>query len=119
MIPLKYDQLIPYSVSLWTLRELYSLGAIIYLYNGFIHAKSLIIDEFALIIGSSNFDIRSNSLNLESDMFIYSKEEIEEYKKIFNKDIKDSLEYSIQLEESLYKYLKFGKRFFRLLSSIL
>ena len=119
MVPLKYDQLIPYSVSLWTLRELYSLGAVIYLYNGFIHAKSLVIDEFALVIGSSNFDIRSNSLNLESDMFIYSKEEIEEYKKIFNKDIKDSLEYSIQLEESLYKYLKFGKRFFRLLSSIL
>lgn len=119
MIPLKYDQLIPFSASLWGVRELYSLGAKIYLYEGFIHAKSLIIDDLALVIGSANFDIRSFSLNLESDLFIYEQKEVLKYKEIYKEDIKHSLVYSIQLEEILYKHMKLGKRIFRLLSSIL
>lgn len=119
MIPLKYDQLIPFSASLWTVRELYSLGAKVYLYEGFIHAKTLIVDELALVLGSANFDIRSFSLNLESDLFIYEHKEVVRYIEVFKNDINHSLVYSIQLEEILYKYMKFGKRIFRLLSSIL
>ena len=79
MIPLKYDQKIPFCATLANVRELYNLGARIYLYDGFIHSKVLIVDELYLVVGSSNFDIRSFSLNLEADALIYSKNEVYRY----------------------------------------
>ena len=119
MIPLKYDQKIPFCATLANVRELYNLGARIYLYDGFIHSKVLIVDELYLVVGSSNFDIRSFSLNLEADALIYSKNEVYRYKNIFMTDVINSLEYSPIIEEKMFSSFKFGKRIFRLISSIM
>ena len=119
MIPLKYDQKIPFCATLANVRELYNLGAKVYLYDGFIHSKVLIVDDLFLVVGSSNFDIRSFSLNLEIDALIYSKNEVYRYKNIFYSDVINSLEYSPLIEEKMFSSFKLGKRIFRLISSIM
>jgi cardiolipin synthase len=119
MIPLKYDKKIPYCASLACARELYNLGAKIYLYEGFIHSKVIIVDDFYLVVGSSNLDVRSFSLNLETDCFIYSYNEVSRYKNIYNIDILNSIEYSPYIEEKLFKSFKIGKRIYRLISSLM
>ena len=119
MIPLKYDKKIPYCASLACARELYNLGAKIYLYEGFIHSKVIIVDDFYLVVGSSNLDVRSFSLNLETDCFIYSYNEVSRYKNIYNIDVLNSIEYSPYIEEKLFKSFKIGKRIYRLISSLM
>lgn len=119
MIPLKYDKKIPYCATLAYARELSMLGAKVYMYEGFIHSKVIIVDDYYLIVGSSNFDIRSASINLETDALIYSINEVKRFKNIFYLDVLDSLEYSTSLEEKLFKNLKVGKRIFLLISSLM
>lgn len=119
MIPMKYDKKIPFCVTLSCARELYNLGARIFLYEGFIHAKTLIVDDKYLVIGSSNFDARSFSINLETDAFIYSYNETQRYKNIFKTDMINSIEYSPYIEQKLYSSFKIGKRIYRLLSSLM
>lgn len=119
MIPLKYDKRIPFCASLSYARELYNLGADIYLYNGFIHAKTIIVDDKYLIVGSSNFDIRSFNLNLETDAFIYSRSEVNRYLNIYKTDIIYSLVYSPFIEQKYFSSFKLGKRLYRIISSLI
>lgn len=119
MIPLKYDQKIPFSATLSYVKELHNLGANIYLYEGFIHAKTLIVDDYYLIVGSSNFDIRSFSSNLESDAFIYSYNEVERYRNIFNIDRCNSIIFDENIEQRYFSSFKLGKKVVKFISSIL
>lgn len=62
----------------------------VYLYTkGFLHAKSLVVDNEITSIGSTNFDSRSFEQNFEINAFIYDKEFCSENAKIFMNDIKD------------------------------
>ena len=119
MIPLKYDQKIPYCATIANCKELYNLGAKIYLYEGFIHAKTLIVDDKFLVIGSSNFDIRSFSSNLETYAYIYSYNEVNRYKNIFHIDICSSIEFDEKMESRFHHTYNFGYKVFKLISSIL
>lgn len=119
MIPLKYDKRIPFCASLSYARELYNLGANIYLYNGFIHSKTIIVDDKYLIVGSSNFDIRSFNLNLETDAFIYSHNEVNRYLNIYKTDVIYSLTYSPFIEQKYFSSFKLGKRLYRIISSLI
>ena len=54
--------------------ELLQYGAKIYQYNkGFVHAKTMVIDDDLAIIGSANMDYRSFDLNFEVNVLVYSK----------------------------------------------
>ncbi|HZR02829.1 MAG TPA: cardiolipin synthase [Burkholderiales bacterium] len=54
--------------------ELLDAGAHIHLYHGkFLHAKHSTIDDCVAIIGSSNLDIRSFSLNNEVSVLVYDR----------------------------------------------
>lgn len=119
MIPLKYDKRIPYCATLSCARELYELGAKVYLYEGFIHSKTMIVDDYLFSVGSSNFDIRSCSLNLETDAILYSYNEAERYKNVFRTDILSSVEYSPFIEEKMFSSFRLGKRVYRLISALM
>lgn len=119
MIPLKYDKRIPYCATLSCARELYELGAKVYLYEGFIHSKTMIVDDYLLSVGSSNFDIRSCALNLETDAILYSYNEADRCKNIFRADILSSVEYSPYIEEKMFSSFKLGKRVYRLISALM
>jgi cardiolipin synthase len=60
----------------------------IYRYNGFLHAKTVVVDGTAASIGSANLGTRSFSLNFEVNAFIYDAGFAAEYERIFLEDLK-------------------------------
>ena len=79
-------------------RELLRAGARIFLYQrGVMHAKALLVDEFA-IIGSSNWNFRSTLHDLELDVVIRDGNTLQALEKIMRADGEQSRE--LQLEQT-------------------
>ena len=74
-------------------QEMLTSGVRIYLYQkGFIHAKTVIVDDSLSIIGTANMDARSFDLNFEINSVIYSKDICRRLYDIFLQDIEFSEE---------------------------
>jgi len=58
------------------LRDIQKAGGKIFLHDGMVHAKILIVDKKLASIGSANMDMRSLFLNYEVSMFTYTQENI-------------------------------------------
>ena len=70
MIPNKPDHPFVY----WAKNALLYYGVKIYHYdNGFLHSKTLIIDDEIASVGTANMDNRSFTLNFEVNAFIYDE----------------------------------------------
>jgi cardiolipin synthase len=55
--------------------ELLEAGVRIFTYdNGLLHAKTITVDDSIAFLGSSNFDIRSFTLNFEINLLLYGRE---------------------------------------------
>lgn len=70
--------------------ELSAYGVQFWKYNGFIHAKMLVIDGKTATIGSTNIDSRSFSLHFELNAFFYSPEFGKECTNLFKDDLSRS-----------------------------
>ena len=118
IIPGVADKKIVYLATLSYARELINMGAKIYTYNGFMHSKVLISDNYITSIGSANMDRRSFSLNFEVNSFIYNKEF-----NAFNRQlVYNDIDNSELLNDKIKKKNKFGlwlEKIFRLLAPIL
>lgn len=119
MIPKVYDQRIPYCATLEYSKELYKLGAEVYFYKGFIHAKTLMIDGEYLSLGSVNFDIRSMHHNFEITALIYTKKDVEKYIQIYGKDELNSERFDEVYERKYLKRYRVGRKVFKLLSTLM
>ncbi len=63
--------------------ELLEAGVQLHLYQpGFLHAKHISVDDDVAIIGSTNIDIRSFSLNAELSMLVYDKNVVAELRAV-------------------------------------
>ena len=93
MIPKIPDKKLVYNASLSYVRELVELGAKVYLYKGFLHAKTMVIDDEICTIGTCNSDNRSFYLNFEINAFIYNEEFTQTVLKSIENDIKNSVEF--------------------------
>jgi cardiolipin synthase len=72
MIPDKPDHPFVYWSTLSFIGDLLDSGVKAYTYdNGFIHAKTIVVDGIAASVGSANFDVRSFRLNFEANAFFY------------------------------------------------
>jgi len=92
------DHKITYWASHSYVEELLESGVRIYRYQkGIIHAKVLILDGEVGVVGSTNFDIRSFSLNFEISAFIYNRKFAQRLELDFHQDLEDSEE--IELAE--------------------
>lgn len=87
MIPKVADKKFVYLATLWYTRQLASFGVKIYRYNGFLHAKTVIIDDKILSIGSCNIDVRSFKLNFEVTAIMYDKDKTQNYNLVFDNDV--------------------------------
>ena len=88
MIPNKADHPFIYWINQYYVGELLRLGANIYRYeNGFIHSKTILVDEEVVSVGTCNFDYRSFYLNFEINLNIYNKEIANSFKTQYYKDI--------------------------------
>lgn len=99
MIPRIYDKRIVYRASTSYINRLIESGVEVYLYDGFIHSKVIVMDDSVTSIGTANFNVRSFSLNFEINAFITDLEITRQVKEIFYEDIN----HSIKLDENFEK----------------
>lgn len=73
----------------------------------FIHAKTLVSDDYLSIIGSANMDYRSLELNYEINAYIYDENIAKENREIFLEDLKACREITLEKwsERAWYKQM--------------
>jgi cardiolipin synthase len=95
-------------------------GVKIYRYtNGFLHAKTMLIDDKASAIGTANLDNRSLRLNFEVTAFVIDEAFAKENEQMFEADFANA---RLMTDADLYGrpfWFRFAVRFARLLSPIL
>ncbi|MBI4858117.1 MAG: cardiolipin synthase [Acetobacterium woodii] len=120
MIPNKPDHIFIYWATLAYVGELIEFGAKIYIYeNGFLHAKTIVVDDSVCSVGTCNFDIRSFSLNFETNAFIYDRKVAIQLKDIFVEDIKKCTYYNKELYRRRSRRVKIKESISRLFSPLL
>ena len=88
MIPVHSDSAMLTHASASYITECLRAGIKIYLYTaGMMHAKTVLVDDEFVSIGSSNFDFRSFDYNFEANLFLYSRQANEVSAEQFRKDI--------------------------------
>lgn len=119
MVPKIPDKHTVFLATLSYLKEMAEMGVKIYLYEGFLHSKTMIVDNNKLSIGTCNMDNRSFALNFEDTVLIYSKKYNAEYLKTFEQDIEKSQEVNIEYFNKKRWITKVFQAIMRLLSSLL
>ncbi|WP_047414594.1 cardiolipin synthase [Cellulophaga sp. Hel_I_12] len=100
--------------------ELLRYGAKIYQYNkGFVHAKTMVIDDDLAIIGSANMDYRSFDLNFEVNAMVYSKKIAQQLADVFENDLIASEQINAINWLNRPKHLVLWEKIVRLLSPFL
>ncbi|PEJ56466.1 MULTISPECIES: cardiolipin synthase [unclassified Bacillus (in: firmicutes)] len=120
MIPSKPDHPFVHWASLSYAGELLSYGAKILLYeNGFLHAKTIVIDQEVASVGTTNIDTRSFKLNFEINAIVYSEKESSNLQDLFISDSKYSSELTLEKYQARTVFIKIKEAISRLLSPIL
>jgi cardiolipin synthase len=77
-------------------RELAEAGVRVLLYEGaYFHAKTVCVDSKICSIGSANMDIRSFSINYETNLVVYDETITTELEADFERDIDNCVEFSV------------------------
>ncbi len=120
MVPSMPDHPFVYRATQYYARQLAEEGIKVYYYdNGFMHAKTMVIDDSMASVGSANMDYRSFKLNFEINSFIYDEKVATELKNIFVNDMDRSTLQTPEMFKKQSSWLKFKQTFSRLLSPIL
>ncbi|MBT2690327.1 cardiolipin synthase [Bacillus sp. ISL-47] len=120
MIPNKPDHMFVYWATFSYVGEMLKADANIYIYeNGFIHAKTLIVDEEVSSVGTANIDVRSFRLNFEVNAFIYDREVSRNLTESFKEDIQLSRKLTAEDYSKRALKIKLKESVSRLLSPIL
>ena len=120
MIPERSDSILLQYATNSYIQEMLKSNVKIFLYQkGFLHAKTLLVDEEITSIGSTNFDTRSFEQNFEINAFIYDKEFNNRYAEIFMTDIKDCKRISLKSWNKRGIFYKTVESIARLFSPVL
>ncbi len=96
IVPQHWDKIYVKAAAFQFMRELMEYGVKFYAYPGFIHSKTLTIDENLTTIGTTNIDTRSFELHFEMNMVFYDESFAQKNVIIFKRDIEKSRQ--LQLE---------------------
>lgn len=120
MIPNKPDHMFVYWATLFNIGELLKAGVKVYIYqNGFIHAKTIVVDDKLATVGTANVDVRSFRLNFEVNAFLYHPKQAEQLRGVFEKDMDLSTQLTMEDYRNRSLYIKIKESISRLLSPIL
>lgn len=120
MIPDKPDHMFVYWATLSHVGELLNTGVKVYLYkNGFIHAKTIVVDDEVASVGTANIDFRSFKLNFEVNAFIYDEKLAHRLSDDFREDMKLSELLTKEIYLNRSRWVKIKESISRLLSPIL
>jgi len=120
MMPEKSDSAIVGAASKFYYEQLLQAGVKIFMYKkGFVHAKTVVVDDDLSVVGTANMDIRSFDLNFEIMSVIYGKSLNKQLKKGFIDDLEscDELLYEEWIKQGTLKKLTYAIS--RLVSSFL
>ena len=92
MLPSVPDKKIVYYATLSYAADLIKEGVKVYAREGFLHSKTLVVDDEICSIGSFNIDIRSFFLQFEITAFIYDKKTVSEMCAVFENDMQKCTE---------------------------
>ncbi|UKJ08382.1 cardiolipin synthase [Solitalea lacus] len=100
--------------------ELLECGVRIFRYKkGFVHAKTMIVDDVISMVGTANMDIRSFDLNFEVNAVVFDEEINQQLKQVFLEDLHQSREISTAYWHRRRWFKHFFESMCRLLSPIL
>ena len=120
MIPNKPDHMFVFWATLKNVASLLDAGVNVYHYNnGFLHSKTLVIDDEIASVGTANMDHRSFTLNFEVNAFIYDEQVAQKLKHAFQEDLKVSYQLTKELYAKRSWWIKFKEGISQLLSPIL
>lgn len=119
MIPQKPDKKFVYNATLAYVKELLPIGIKFYAYNGFLHSKTMVIDNKIVSIGTCNFDNRSFALNFEINAFLFNREFAQKNNEIFVNDLKNCKPIELKNLQRKPWLNKIGQAFFKLFSPLL
>lgn len=120
MIPAKSDSAILNYASFSYIRECLQAGIKVYLYEaGMLHAKTILVDDEFVSIGSTNFDFRSFEHNFEGNILVYSETINRMMHSIFIDDIARSRRITTSEWRQRSRSQKAKESLFRLLSPVL
>lgn len=120
MIPNKPDHPFVYWATLSYIGDLLMAGAEVYIYqNGFLHAKTIVVDGKIASVGTANIDVRSFRLNFEGNAFLYDTDVAQNLATSYMKDISLSTQMTKKLYEKRSLGIRFKESVSRLLSPIL
>lgn len=74
--------------------QLLEYGTKVYKYKGYIHAKTMVIDEELCCIGSVNMDMRSLMVDDEVCGVFYENQLVQKYNAIYDQDIESCIPYT-------------------------
>ena len=118
IIPGKPDKKFVYHATLSFAKEFVDMGGELYIFNGFMHAKTLTVDDFALTIGTANADNRSFSLNFEINAVLYDAALNKEYRTHLEEVMKCSKKVDAEYFKQKSWWVKFKQLFFRLFAPL-
>lgn len=120
MIPCMPDHIFVYWATIAYCGELIKSGARVFIYdNGFLHAKTMVVDGEVATVGSANFDRRSFKLNFEANAFVYDRPFAAKMEAQFLEDMQQSHELTLEDYSKRTLIIKFKEAISRLLSDIL
>ncbi|MFC4598441.1 cardiolipin synthase [Cohnella hongkongensis] len=120
MIPDKPDHPFIYWATLSYIGGMLRAGVSVYLYrHGFMHAKTIVVDEEIASVGTANMDVRSFKLNFEVNAFVYDSDIAKKLADAFQEDIRVSEELTLEKYGQRSRLIRIKESVSRLLSPIL
>ncbi len=102
------------------MQPLLEAGIKVYLYKkGFIHAKTMVVDDIFSTVGTCNLDNRSFDINFEINALIYNADKARELKSHFEEDLEDCVELDLKQWSERSKWCKLKESFSRLWAPLL
>lgn len=120
MIPDRPDHAFVFWAGLSYIRQLLDSGIKAYTYdNGFIHAKTIVVDECVASVGSANWDMRSFGLNFETNAVLYDPSIARLMKEAFIRDLDVCSPITVERLDALPRGKKIRQSIDRLFSPML
>lgn len=120
MIPNKPDHPFVYPATLSYVGELLTYGAKVLQYEkGFLHAKTIVVDQEVASVGTMNIDTRSFRLNFEVNALIYDTKVAQQLQELFIRDSEDCTELTLEKYRTRPIGARIKEAIARLLSPIL
>ena len=109
-----------YRASLTYAADMARAGVQVLLYRGaYFHAKTVSVDSNVCSIGSANMDIRSFSINYETNLVIYDRTITRELERDFTQDLEHCVPFSVAEYEGRQRAVRFVDSMLRLCSPLL